>query len=211
MKIVIAGGTGLVGKNVLEQLYKQSKHQVIALTRKSLELNSPHQNQIIDWEKWQPENLEADVFICALGTTIKAAGTKENFKKVDFEYVKKFAEAAKKSQAKKFIVVSANGADKNSKIFYNQVKGEMEAMLVNLQFNSLAILRPSLLIGEREESRPMEKCAQLLMPKIDFLLQGSLSKYQTINASIVASKIIQLIEHQWQGTVILESDKIKQI
>lgn len=209
MKIVIAGATGLVGKHVLELLLNQSQNPAIALTRKAISLNPPHENKIINWETWEPENLSADVFVCTLGTTIKVAGSKENFKQVDFHYVKKFAEAAKKSNAKKFIFVSANGAYKNSLIFYNQVKGEAEVMLRDFHFDSLAILRPSLLIGEREESRPFEKWAQMILPNIDFLLQGPLKKYQTIKAITVAKKIVKLIDENWPGEIVLESDKIQ--
>lgn len=210
MKIVIAGATGLVGSNVLTKLMKNTNHQVISLTRKKIALDSPHQSIILDWDQWVPEAFAADVFICTLGTTIKVAGSKANFKKVDFDYVKKFAEAAKKSNAKKFIIVSANGADKNSTFFYNQVKGETEEMLQGYQFNSLAILRPSLLIGPREELRVFEKCAQSVLPWLDFMWQGPFKKYQTIKATQVADKIIQLIDLDWRGDLILESDKIKE-
>ncbi len=210
MKIVIAGATGLVGKEVLELLLQQSQNPAIALTRKALKLNSPHENKMIDWETWEPENFSADVFVCALGTTIKASGSKENFKKVDFHFVKKFAEAAKKSNAKKFIFISANGANKNSMIFYNQIKGEAEEMLRDFHFDALAILRPSLLIGERIESRPFEKWAQLILPNIDFLLQGPLKKYQTIKATTVAKKIVDLIDENWIGNIVLESNNIQE-
>jgi hypothetical protein len=100
--------------------------------------------------------IQADIYICSLGTTLKVARTKENFKRVDFELVVSFAKLAKTDKAKALFVISALGANKNSLIFYNQVKGEMEYAVSQLQIPSLYILRPGLLIGHRKETRLLE-------------------------------------------------------
>jgi uncharacterized protein YbjT (DUF2867 family) len=213
MKVAIAGASGLIGKIVTEKLISQKHHHVLTLTRRLFLPPASHeklyQNLVMDWDHWQAQDLNAQIFICCLGTTIKKAGSQANFRKVDFEYVQKFAEAAKKSHAQKFILVSALGANEQSNIFYNKIKGETENMLMSFQFNSLAILRPSLLLGEREENRPGEKLAQKLSPIFNLLLRGPLEKYQAISADEVATVITKLVDQTWQGLKILESDQIK--
>ena len=209
MNIVIAGATGLVGGLVLKEILTKKNVSITTLTRRELKTDPDHHNLIIDWDSWKATSFEADIFICCLGTTIKDAGSKENFKKVDYEYVKLFAQSAKQSRAQKFIFVSANGADPDSRIFYNQVKGEAETMLQSFDFPSLALLRPSLLIGDRKEKRPMEQLAQEIAPYFDFLLQGPFKKYQTIHASKVAHVITSLCTSSWNGLKIVESDEMK--
>ena len=209
MKIIIAGSTGLVGSILTNKLIQHHDFQIETLTRKPVSINSPHHNSVIDWDSWGPTQLIGDVFICCLGTTIKAAGSPEQFRKVDFDYVKKFAEVAKNSGAKKFIFISSNGADAKSRVLYTRTKGETEKMLIDLNFESLALLRPSLLIGERSENRPFEKIAQKIMPHLNFILQGSLEKFQTIEAEIVADYIEKLVSKDWIGVHFIESDSIK--
>ena len=210
MNIVIAGATGLVGGLALSEMLTKENFEITTLTRRELNTDPPHNNVVIDWNSWTGQELIGEVFICCLGTTIKEAGSKENFKKVDYEYVKLFAQSAKRSQAHKFIFISANGADPESSIFYNQIKGETETMLQSLDFPSLAILRPSLLIGDREQERPMEQLAQDIAPYFDFLLRGPLKKYQTISASTVAHVITSLCTSSWNGLKIVESDEMKE-
>ncbi len=213
MKIALAGATGLIGNLVVQELQPKANIELTTLTRRSLSTEAPHHNIVIDWDQWEPnttkESLDADIFICCLGTTIKSAGDQESFKKVDFGYVKKFAEAAQASGAHKFIFVSANGANAQSSIFYNRVKGEAEEMLQTFKFSALAILRPSLLIGKRQEKRFSEGIAQAISPHLDFLLQGSLRRYQSIRAEQVAHVICSLCECNWQGLKVLESDSLK--
>jgi len=211
-RIALAGATGLVGNCVLNSLKKLPDHHTISFTRKEItpsDHSVQHENRVINWDEFDFSAIEADLFICCLGTTIQAAGSQENFRKVDYTYVKKFAEMAQSSQAKKFIVISANGAHPQSKIFYNRTKGEIEETLKEMNFPSLAILRPSLLIGERTEKRKAEAFAQKIMPYFDLLLQGPLKKYQSISAEAVAKTIIELLDFSWSGELILESDQIK--
>ena len=134
-----------------------------ALTRKTLDIKSSKLTQIvsdpIDLEKADSSNLESGIFICALGTTIKDAGSKENFRKVDYDLVIAFADLAKRSKARAFFVVSALGAKASSAFFYNRVKGEMEEKLFDLDLPSCYVLRPSLLIGDRTDKRRAEAAA----------------------------------------------------
>lgn len=209
MKIALAGATGLVGQIVARKLFTQTEHAVIALTRKPMATPVPHSNLMIDWEKWEPIDLGAEVFICCLGTTIRAAGSQTAFRRVDYDYVKLFAEAAQKSNAKKFIIITANGANANSSIFYSRTKGETEEMLKSFQFPAMALLRPSLLIGERSERRTFEKLAQNFLPCLDSLLHGPLEKFQTVPAEKVADAMIKLALQEWSGLKVIESDRIK--
>ncbi len=209
MKVALAGATGLVGNLVLKQLLENQESQLITLNRRNIQSHERLENQVIDWSTWTPIGLPADIFICCLGTTIKSAGSKAAFREVDFEYVRRFAQCAKASNASKLIFISANGANSNSSIFYNRVKGEAEEMLKSFNFPSLAILRPSLLIGHRKESRFAEAIAQRVAPHLDFLLWGSFEKYQSISAEKVAQACSDLCKIEWSGNLILESDKIK--
>ena len=208
MKVVLAGATGLVGSIVLNELLEKVSLEVITLTRRPLSPSPNHHNILIDWKQWHPVDLDADIFICCLGTTIKSAGSKEAFKEVDYSYIKKFAEAAALSRAKRFILISANGAHPDSAFFYNRVKGETELMLQDFRIPNTAILRPSLLIGDRTEKRPAEKVAQALFPKINPFLLGPLKKYQSIKATKVAADILWLVENDWKGLKIIESDQL---
>lgn len=208
MKMVIAGATGLVGNLVHSNLMSKDGLSILTLTRKESLLKTPHQNKVINWKDWKPEDLQAEVFICCLGTTIKDAGSQEAFKEVDYDYILKFAQAAKLSHASKFILISANGANPDSSIFYNKIKGETETSIKELNLENLAILRPSLLIGNRTKKRRGEQVAQNIMPYFDFLLQGPLKKYQSISAQKVADAITWLALNSWQGTQIIESDQM---
>jgi len=164
MHIAIIGATGLVGSKLLKKLLENNEvKKITAITRKEIAGNPGKLNQILfnDMNVFNIEALEfnADIFFCGLGTTIKTAGGKEAFYRVDHDLVLAFAKLSKKSQAKALIVVSAMGARKDSKIFYNRVKGEMEEDIKELSLNSTYFLRPSLLIGDREEKRVGEEIA----------------------------------------------------
>lgn len=222
MKIALAGATGLVGQAVINELNSVSGVEVTGFVRRSLPENLNYKNLVIDWDNWNPESLKVngsvkfDVFICCLGTTMKQAQSKDQFKKVDFDYVLKCARFAKAQNISKFILISANGANANSPFYYNQIKGLIEQELTHLQLNFLDILRPSLLIGTRSEKRFAESLAQHLFPKIDFLLQGHLKKYQSIKATDVAQAICYLalknLENLQSAKVsIYESDQIKEL
>ena len=162
---------------------------VIALTRKPKQNSDKTTWKVIDFDS--ESELESvtkgmDVVFCCLGTTMKIAGSKEAFYKVDFQYVVDLAKAARKNGVRQFSVVSAMGADANSKIFYNQVKGEMEVAVRGLGFNELIIFHPSLLLGPREESRFGERVGIVLGKIFSPLLFGSLKRYHPIHVSKIA-------------------------
>jgi uncharacterized protein YbjT (DUF2867 family) len=146
---LIAGSTGLVGNELLNLILNDDYYsKVISVVRNSTGISNAKLKEIkIDFENienYSSEILGNDIF-CCLGTTIKKAGSKENFKKVDLDYPLQIAGAALVNGAQQFFVVSSIGADKNSKAFYTSVKGEMEEDLKKLNYFSLNIFRPSFL------------------------------------------------------------------
>lgn len=158
MHIVIIGATGLVGALAVKQFIENEKvEKITTITRKRLSLESSKLNQILlnpmSIDSITSLELNADIFVCALGTTIKVAGSRDNFRKVDLDLVVAFAQLAEKSSAQALFVVSALGASSRSPIFYNRVKGEMEQSVSAFDIPSIYILQPSLLIGNREEKR----------------------------------------------------------
>ncbi|HSI90183.1 MAG TPA: oxidoreductase, partial [Adhaeribacter sp.] len=191
---LIAGASGLVGGHCLNLLLQSNRYEkVIALLRKPLPVQHPKLEQrLLDFDKI-PElaaTLAADDVFCCLGTTMKQAGSKENFYKVDYTYVAELAKATYQKPGTQFLVVSAMGADKNSLFYYNRVKGEMEETVSNLPFAAVHIFRPSLLLGNRSETRAGEKIGEKVMESLKFALVGPLKKYRAIEARTVARAMV---------------------
>lgn len=137
------------------------------------------------------DELRGDAYFCALGTTIKTAGSKENFKKVDYDAIVNFGKVAEYNQAQSLTVVSANMANAKSAVFYNQVKGETEEALKKLKVNRLVLLRPGLLMGERTEKRTGEKIAITLMNILSPLLPLKLEKNVATKIETLATRMIK--------------------
>lgn len=196
MIAVIAGATGLVGSVLLSKLLDDKAiTQVIAIARRPLAINHSKLSTVIIFDfsnlSTHQEQLRGDIYFCALGTTIKVAGTKENFRKVDFDAVVNFGKIAALHQAKSFTVVSANMANPNSNIFYNKIKGEAEEALKQLALNRLVILRPGLLIGERIENRTGEKIAIALMNALSPILPERFEKNVATQVETLASRMLK--------------------
>ncbi len=150
---LVAGSTGLIGSQLLELLLEDNGYsKVIALSRKPLSISHPKlENVVMEANELKNHNdLKADDVFCCLGTTIRQAKTKEAFRKVDFEYPVELARLLKVNGANQFLMVTALGADKHSKIFYNRVKGEVEDAISETGFTAIHIFRPSLLVGPRK-------------------------------------------------------------
>jgi uncharacterized protein YbjT (DUF2867 family) len=213
--IALVGSTGAIGHQVLQLLNNESRvDRIITFTRKpNLNKLSKEENHVIDFNQLAALDgqIKADVFICCLGTTIKAAGSQAGFKKVDLDYVVEFGKLAETVSAQKFLVVSSLGADANSTIFYSRIKGEMENELKKLKLPSLEIFQPSLLIGARTESRPGESFAQFLTPIINPFLQGLLKKYRPIKITDVARAICLRALSTDQKKITYSSDQIKDL
>ena len=210
---LIAGATGLVGSELLQQIINEPAYNKIhILVRKEIEAKSDKVIQhIIDFEKLETFEIKEPInhVFCTLGTTIKKAKTKENFRKVDYDYVLALANKAKEWDAETFLMVSSLGANAKSKIFYNRVKGEVEKALSELKLNQLFIFRPSLLMGNRKEHRAGEKSAIAVYKIINPLFIGKLKKYKGIQASLVAKGMFETALNNEDHFKIFESDEIQ--
>ena len=188
----IAGSTGLIGGNVIKVL-SNKKQSAIALTRRSIpNLPSNITEMIIDFDAFEKNgSLPScnNVFIC-LGTTIKTAGSKENFRKVDIDYCLSIARKAKESGAETLSLISSIGANSSSKNFYLKTKGELEESIQRIGFSTVNIFRPSFLVGERSEKRLAEKIAINLAKIMDLFLIGTASKYRSVKAESLAKTMV---------------------
>ncbi len=212
---ILFGGSGLVGGFCLDLLLESPIYsKVLSFGRKKLNKEHEKLEQIvIDFEKLSQYQklIRGNDLFCALGTTIKKAGSQEAFRKVDFEYPKEIASIAAKNGVSQFILVSASGADSKSKIFYNKVKGELEDAIKELPFWSIHILRPSLLLGERAESRPLERFGIIISKGIDFFMGDLLGKYQPVKAEDVAKAMVVEAQSLEGGIKRLTSDAMVKI
>jgi len=206
---LVAGSTGLIGGQLLELLLAEHSYsKVIALSRKPLTIShSRLENIIVEANNLRNHNeLKADDIFCCLGTTIKQAKSKEAFRIVDFNYPVELANILKANGASKFILISALGADKSSRIFYNQVKGEVEEAIDAVGFTFFHILRPSLLIGPRKEARAGEDAAKVFYKIFGFLIP---KKYKGIESIKVARAMILFAKESIQGKFIHESGDLQ--
>lgn len=202
-RALLAGATGLVGGYLLNRLLECSDYQsVTALTRRSLEREHPRLDELrVEFDRLDDvfgERQFDDAF-CCLGTTIRSAGSQRAFERVDFDFVAGLAEAAARHGSGQFMLVSAMGADPDSGVFYNRVKGRAENAVLAAGFSTVHIFRPSLLLGPRREFRPMETlmtpAARLLAP----LMPGKLRRYRPVHADTVAEAMIKAAQSEQSG------------
>ena len=194
---IIAGSTGLVGSNILSYL-SDNNHKPIALARSPIkEIPSNAQELIIDYDSLLTEGSLPScdhVFVC-LGTTIKIAKSKENFKIVDLDYPLAVAQKALDSGAKKLTLISSVGANSKSKNFYLRIKGELEDAILELGFESVNIFRPSFLIGQGGRHRSISEKILMKVAKIfDIFCIGSARKYRSIDAQVLAKKMASTLD-----------------
>lgn len=189
----ILGATGLVGHELLTQLLNDSNYEKVKIfIRKEIELNHPKlEKHLIDFDdtnSWK-ELVTGDVLFSAFGTTINKAGSKEAQYKIDFTYQYEFAKAAAQNGVRHYVLVSSAGAKATSATFYARIKGELEEAVSKLAFNHLAILRPSLLDGDRKESRIAEQIGLVVARALSFI--PIVKKYKPIKAHTVAQAMIK--------------------
>jgi uncharacterized protein YbjT (DUF2867 family) len=191
---LVAGATGLVGGLLLDILLDAPDYpRVYAATRRPLGREHPRlANRVVTFPRMaeQLKGLAVTDAYCCIGTTIADAGSQEAFRDVDLDAVLQFAQAARALGASRFVVVSSVGADLKSKKFYLRTKGEMEEAVTAVGFPSLDILQPSLLLGSRQQVRPVELLGRLLAPAINPLLTGKREIYRAIGADVVARAML---------------------
>lgn len=206
---LLVGATGLIGSQLLDLLLSDKQYdRVLAVTRKPLEKsNSRLINVVVDFDKLDKESgLKADDVFCCLGTTIKKVKTQEAFRKVDYEYPLQVARLTHENGARHFSLVSALGANAKSSIFYNRVKGETEDAISHLNFRSLHIFRPSLLLGSRSESRSGEDAAKTFYKIFGFLIP---KKYKGIDSLKIAKAMLAYARNEEPGIFFHESAELQ--
>ena len=192
---LVVGSTGLVGEAVVN-LLASKEIPVRALSRTDLNSSNPLVENIkvnfdrLDEYKEHFKEVN-DVYIC-LGTTISKAGSQEAFEKVDIEYCLETAKQALNAGVKNLSLITSIGADSSSSNFYLKTKGIIEDKISQLDFQSISIHRPGLLIGSRKEMRLAELIGQKIHPAINLLLLGNLSKYKSIKVEMLARAMVNL-------------------
>jgi uncharacterized protein YbjT (DUF2867 family) len=213
---LIAGASGLVGSSLLEQLLAAPEYErVIAVVRRPLALAHPKlQQEIVDFAALEKNgtDLRADDAFCCLGTTLRQAGSQAAFRAVDHAAVLAFAWAARRHGARRLFVISALGADAHSRVFYSRVKGETEEALQIMDFKTLALFRPGLLVGARAQPRWGERLAGALLWLFEPVLLGPLRKYRAIRAEVVARAMLRSAYGEGaRGLLIYPSDEIQDL
>lgn len=204
-RILIAGASGLIGRELVQQL--PAEHELTLLCRKPGK----------EAHHWLPVNFDdlasvtlsrpVDIAFCALGTTRKEAGSAQAFRQVDLDYVVAFADLARRHGCQRLIVVSSLGANARSSALYARTKGEMEQALLAQSWPRLAIVRPAMLLGDRQPPRRSEQIFQAIYPLLRPLLVGKLARWRAIEARQVAHAMIQL--SAWPtGCEIIENEQL---
>jgi uncharacterized protein YbjT (DUF2867 family) len=203
---LVAGGSGLVGGALIDLLLRSAEWtKTTAVGRRAPDRADPKlEAAVVDFAKLGATTLpKADAAFCCLGTTMAKAGSREAFRAVDLDAVVSFAKAAQAGGTRVFALVSAAGANPKSRVFYNRTKGEAEEALRGVGFQTLILTRPSLLVGDRAESRPGEHvaivAARLLAPLLRPL------PFRPIEATRVARALVILAETKGAGVHVLEN------
>jgi uncharacterized protein YbjT (DUF2867 family) len=204
--ILLAGATGLTGEHLLDRLLNEpTVSRVLAPTRRPLAEHPHLENPVGDLQALLPAlGGQVDIAFCCLGSTIKQAGSQEAFKAVDLDLVVAFGKRARELGARHLLVISAVNADADSSVFYSRVKGETEQALRAQDWPQLTIARPSLLVGNRPDTRWAE---QLAAP-IAKLIPG---KYGAIEACHLARALWRLALEEQDGVRIVESDELRKL
>ena len=200
MIAIVAGGSGLTGQALVSELIRSDEIKEVRTLLRASPPWKPHskvKEYPLPWDGFKslskhPEShLSGDLYFCALGTTMKKAGTTEAFRAVDYDAVFEFAKLCEQRNGRCFALVSSSGAHPNSPIFYSRVKGEIEQEILKLKIPRILIFRPGLLIGERQESRPTERAAIQAWRALAAILPESISHAAGTPVSKLARVITQ--------------------
>jgi len=195
-KAIIIGATGLVGSELVKLLLDDSRYsKVVVFGRRSLKINHDKlEEHLVDFDapdEWKPL-VKGDVFFSTLGTTMKKAGSPSAQYKVDYYYQYIFAQAAAENKVPVYVLVSAPGASPESVMFYTRMKGSLEREVKKLDFQSISLMQPGLLHGERDEERMGEKGAYYVLKAITTV--GLFRGYRPIHGKTVAQAMINAAE-----------------
>jgi len=205
---LLVGATGLIGSFLLQRLLAAGRYaRVTVWARRDIGRTHPKLKvEIADFARLQERRVEAEDVFCCLGTTIKQAGSQAAFRRVDYDYPVALAMAAAGGGARRLLVVSALGANPDSRVFYNRVKGEMEVAVRAAGVPRTVFFRPSLLSGPRVQERLGEKIGLV----VGNVLGSLLGKYRPIHADLVAAAMLKAAEED-RSTGVLESEEIRRV
>jgi uncharacterized protein YbjT (DUF2867 family) len=212
---IIFGGTGLVGKEVINELNNTDSYETIKVFTRNKSLypaGSKIKEFVVDFD--HPETFSDsisgdDLFIC-IGTTIKKAGSVKRMEEIDRDLPLYFAKIARKSGVQRLAVISSVGANPNSSNYYLRIKGEMEEGLMNMDFGTIAIVRPSLLLGDRKDRRFGETTGKFIIKVFGVFLFGKYRKYRAIEGNNVARAMVKIVL-ELEGKKIFESDTLQKV
>ena len=214
LSVLLVGATGLVGRECLRLLLADPDYdRVVVVTRRPLSpaVQSPKlEGHVVDFDHLNEydELFTVDAIICALGTTIRQAGSRTRFRTVDYEYPLAFARLGRRHGCNQFLVVSALGANPRSRVFYNRVKGELENALRALGYPRLTIVRPSLLLGPRAELRLGEEVAKRITRWLGPLVPRA---FKPVEARVGATALVRAAKDPGSGVRVIESEELSLI
>ncbi len=210
---LVLGATGLVGGHVVRGLLDDDTwSRVVVLGRRTLDIESAKlEEHLIDFDQLESyaEHFLVDDVFCCLGTTIKKAGSEDAFRRVDYIYPFEAARLAERAGVEQLLVVSSLGAKAGARNFYLRVKGELEQNVARLAFRSIRFFRPSLLLGARDEKRPLEVLMSGIAGGLWWLMIGPLGRYRPIEAIKVATAMIVAAKKREAGKSAIESNEIR--
>lgn len=208
MKLLLVGATGLVGREVLRLALMDARvSEVVAPVRKPLPAHPKLDAPLVDFDRLPPDASwwRMDAVICTLGTTMKLAGTRQLFRRVDHDYPLAVARLALAAGTRAYALNSAAGANAGSRLFYNRVKGELERDLEALGFISLTYVRPGLIGGEREEARAGEGAALRLLRVLGPVLPR---RWRINPAPRIAGALLEAALAAAQGVHVVSSEQL---
>ena len=205
---LVLGASGLVGSHLLSQLLEHPAYaRVVSLGRRNLDIQHPKLTQhIFDFDEPEPALMQGDDLFCALGTTLRKAGTKEVQYRIDCQYLTEAGRMALQNGVQQYLLVSSLGADASSKNFYLKTKGDLEENIRNLQFTHFVSARPSILLGDRSEFRLGEKIGIWLATALSPLIP---KRYRGIHAGKVAHALIHYANNGTEGVEFVESETLQ--
>lgn len=212
---LIIGASGLVGRHLVNKLLDDPDFSKVTIfVRKKIEISHSKLFQnITDFNNLNSgsESFRGDALFCCIGTTTKQVSSKQEYRKVDYEYPLQAGKICKANNVKHFLLISSIGANINSKAFYTRLKGEIEQEIIKLDFNLTSIFRPSFLDGEREKIRLRERAGIFFVNIFSPFLIGKFKKCRAISADAVAGVMIEASKSQEEKIKIFESDQIQEI
>jgi uncharacterized protein YbjT (DUF2867 family) len=212
---LLFGASGLTGNQLMHRLLSSDAYSKVKIfVRKRMDIQHSKLEQVMtdfDHLSSVKDQITGDEIFLCLGTTMAKAGSKEAFFNVDYTYTMEAARFAADNGVKRAMLISSLGADPNSMIYYSKVKGQVEKDMGKLPFESVVIIRPSLLLGEREEQRLGEKIGSRVINAVSGLMVGPWRKYKGIAADRVADAMIRIAQNPTTGISIVESDQLEKI